>query len=228
RGFQLQPGAALLKPASSVTPALRLQTVSAAAVQTLRLSIPYTLFCRTIEELADRDPVTFDLCAFAGIHDPVLYHVGLRLKQELETPSSTSLLYAQSAAHLLTVHLLHTYATRQVVIQERQDSFSPRQSRQITDYIQTYLTQSLSLEELAQQIGFSPYHFARLFRQAFGESPHQFVIRQRVEYAKRLLTDPELPLAQVALESGFADQSHLTQTFKRHTGLTPRAFRQNR
>jgi len=227
KGFQLRAGDSLLKPASSITPALRWQTVSDAPVQTLRLSIPYALFSRMIEELADRDPVRFSLCALAGIQDPVLYHIGLRLKHELETPSSTSVLYAQTAAHLLTVHLLHTYATKRIVIQERQDGLSPRQLRQITDYIQTYLTNALSLEELAQQIGFSPYHFARLFRQAFGESPHQFVIRQRVEYAKRLLSNPAMPLTQVAIESGFADQSHLTQTFKRHTGLTPKAFRQN-
>jgi AraC family transcriptional regulator len=97
--------------------------------------------------------------------------------------------------------------------------------RRITEYVQAFLTRPLSLEELARQVGFSPYHFARLFRQAVGESPHQFVLRQRVDYAKQLLRNPDLPISQVAMASGFADQSHLTQIFKRYTGMTPRAFR---
>jgi AraC family transcriptional regulator len=53
------------------------------------------------------------------------------------------------------------------------------------DFVQDHLSQDLSLEALAQQIGFSPYHFARLFRQTTGESPHQFVLRQRIERAQR-------------------------------------------
>jgi AraC family transcriptional regulator len=85
----------------------------------------------------------------------------------------------------------------------------------------------LSLESLAQQTGFSPYHFARLFRQTTGESPHHFVLRQRIERAQCLLKQRDLPLAVVALESGFANQSHFTQVFKRHLGLTPRAYRQD-
>jgi AraC family transcriptional regulator len=81
---------------------------------------------------------------------------------------------------------------------------------------------------LAQQIGFSPYHFARLFRRTTGESPHQFVMRQRVEHAQRLLMQRDAPLAAVALACGFANQSHFTQSFKRQIGLTPRAYRQAR
>lgn len=66
------------------------------------------------------------------------------------------------------------------------------------------------------------------FRQTTGESPHQFVLRQRIQRAQCLLKERDMPLAHVALESGFANQSHLTQAFKRHLGLTPRAYRQDR
>jgi AraC family transcriptional regulator len=76
---------------------------------------------------------------------------------------------------------------------------------------------------LAQQTGYSPYHFARLFRQTTGESPHHFVLRQRIERAQRLLKETDVPLAHIAVESGFANQSHLTRVFKQHRGLTPRA-----
>jgi AraC family transcriptional regulator len=100
--------------------------------------------------------------------------------------------------------------------------------RRVTDFIQAHLSQNLSLEALAQQAGFSPYHFARLFRQMTGESPHHFVLRQRVERAQQLLKETNAPLAQVAIESGFANQSHLTRVFKQQRGLTPRAYRQDR
>lgn len=97
----------------------------------------------------------------------------------------------------------------------------------VKDFILSHLREDLSLEALAQQVGFSSYHFARLFRQTTGESPHQFVLHQRIERAQYLLIKTDLPLVYVAIESGFANQSHLTQAFKRYLGLTPRTYRQN-
>jgi AraC family transcriptional regulator len=102
---------------------------------------------------------------------------------------------------------------------------TPQQLRRVTTYIREHASQDLTLEVLAHQIGFSPYYFARLFRQTTGESPHQFVLRERVAHARKLLTATDLSLAQVATESGFADQSHFTLVFKRALGVTPRAYR---
>jgi AraC family transcriptional regulator len=93
------------------------------------------------------------------------------------------------------------------------------------DFVQAHLSQNLSLDALAQHTGYSTYHFARLFRSTLGESPHQYVLRQRVERAHELLKRPDLPLVEVALATGFAHQSHLTQQFKRHFGVTPSAYR---
>jgi AraC family transcriptional regulator len=97
--------------------------------------------------------------------------------------------------------------------------------QRVTDFILAHLSQGLSLELLAQQTGLSPYHFARLFRRTTGQSPHQFVLHRRVELAQQLLRETDAPLAYVAQQSGFASQSHLTQVFKRHLGLTPRTYR---
>lgn len=68
----------------------------------------------------------------------------------------------------------------------------------------------------------------RLFHLTIGESPHQFVLQQRIGQAQRLLKETDMPLAQIAVETGFAGQSHLTGVFKQHYGLTPRAYRRNR
>ncbi|NJL39801.1 MAG: helix-turn-helix transcriptional regulator [Leptolyngbyaceae cyanobacterium RM2_2_4] len=99
------------------------------------------------------------------------------------------------------------------------------QSQEVLNYIQTHLDRDLSLVELAEVINISPTYFASLFRQAMGVSPHQYVIQQRVERAKTMLSKTDLAIADIALQVGFASQSHLTQQFKRLTGMTPKQVR---
>jgi AraC family transcriptional regulator len=81
------------------------------------------------------------------------------------------------------------------------------------------------VSELASIASMSCGHFARLFKESTGVAPHQYVTAQRVERASRLLAQSELPVVEIALRSGFAAQSSFTTTFRRMTGMTPRAFR---
>jgi AraC family transcriptional regulator len=83
----------------------------------------------------------------------------------------------------------------------------------------------LSLVELAEAIDISPTYFASLFKQAMGVSPHQYVIQQRVKRAKTMLSKTDLAIADIALQVCFSSQSHLTQQFKRLTGMTPKQIR---
>ena len=99
------------------------------------------------------------------------------------------------------------------------------QLQQVLDYIHTHLDRDLSLTELAEAIDISPTYFASLFKQAMGVSPHQYVIGQRVEGAKTMLSKTDLAIADIALQVGFSSQSHLTQQFKRLTSLTPKQIR---
>ena len=96
------------------------------------------------------------------------------------------------------------------------------QLQQTIDYIHTHLDRELSIEQIAQVIHISPTYFASLFKRTTGISPHQYVIRQRVKRAKVMLTKTELTIADIALQVGFSSQSHLTQQFKRFTGMTPK------
>lgn len=208
---------------------VRWKGVSSTATQTLHLHLQNSLLARTAEEMADHDPARLSFVSRPSFRDPLLMQVGLALWRELEQNAPDGKLYAQTAAHMLAVHLLRYYASSSapVKIKEPSQGLTQRQVRLVTDFILAHLGQELSLEALAQQIGFSPYYFARLFRQTTGESPHQFVLRHRLTQAQRLLKETGMPLTQLALEAGFANQSHLTQVFKRHLGLTPRAFRQD-
>ncbi len=97
--------------------------------------------------------------------------------------------------------------------------------QQVLDYIYTHLDRDLSLTELAEVINISPTYFASLFKQTMGISPRQYVIRQRVEQAKLMLSKTDLAIADIALQVGFSSQSHLTQQFKRLTGMTPKQIR---
>ena len=92
------------------------------------------------------------------------------------------------------------------------------------EFIDARIGDDLSLDALAACVGLSPYHFARAFKASTGESPHQCVLRRRIEAAKVALRGPT-PLAQVALDCGFSGQSHFSQRFREITGLTPSQYR---
>jgi AraC family transcriptional regulator len=102
---------------------------------------------------------------------------------------------------------------------------SPERLQRVRDYVEAHLDEDLSLTVLADIACLSPYHFSRSFKQATGVGPQRYVIQRRIERAKRLLRQTHQPLALIAQEAGFADQSHLTQTFHREIGVTPGRFR---
>jgi AraC-like DNA-binding protein len=103
---------------------------------------------------------------------------------------------------------------------------TPRTLRRVCDHIETHLAHPIGLEALATMIGLSRCYFARAFKHSIGMTPHHYLMQRRLEHAKRLLVETEISLAQIALESGFSDQSHFTRRFRDHVGSTPRAYRQ--
>lgn len=224
----LHQGDLLLQPGGTLSSELRWKCLSPEPLHLLSIQLSHDLLARTTQELTTRDPARLNLVRHFGFQDPLLTQIGLALWQELEQSAPAGKLYGQAAAQILAVHLLRHYTALSVDIQERSQGLTPRQMNHLVDFIFAHLSENLSLEVLAQQVGFSPYHFARLFRQATGESPHQFVQQQRIERAKQLLRETDVPLAHVALESGFANQSHLTRVLKRHLNLTPRIYRHDR
>ena len=123
------------------------------------------------------------------------------------------------------IHLLRHYSTLTKPITSPSSRFTRTQLQQAIDYIHAHLNRDLSLAELASVVNISPTYFASLFKKVMGISPHQYVIQQRVEQAKVMLMKTDLAIADIALQVGFSSQSHLTQQFKRLTGMTPKQVR---
>ncbi|MBD1996240.1 helix-turn-helix transcriptional regulator [Leptolyngbya sp. FACHB-541] len=178
-----------------------------------------------VAEASEIDTGRLDLVNCFGQQDLQLQHIAMLLLSELKSGGMMGRLYVESLTHVLVIHLLRHYSEVAQAITSGNRSLTRTQLQQAIDYIHTHLNRDLSLAELANVINISPTYFANLFKQATGISPYQYVIRQRVERAKVMLSKTNLAIADIALQVGFSSQSHLTQHFKRFTGMTPKQVR---
>ncbi len=161
------------------------------------------------------------------LYDPLILQIGLALKADLASHRLGGRLYAEAMATALAAHILRNYSAHSHQSVRYLGGLSPTQLKLVTSYIRDHLNQELSLEELAAIAQLSPYHFCRSFKQSTNLTPHQYVIRQRVEQAKLLLKDGKMGISEVAVACGFTHQSHLNRHFKRLTGVTPKNFYQS-
>ncbi len=157
------------------------------------------------------------------LRDAQLEHILWALKAELETVEPVGRLYADSLGVALVAHLLRRYAP--VGPRHTISGLPKHRLQSVTDYIHENLTFDLTLAELARVASASPSHFKVLFKQSVGMPVHQYVIRCRVDRATHLLLHGALPLSDVALEAGFANQSHMARCVRRVTGMAPRELR---
>ena len=158
-------------------------------------------------------------------HDKVINSVGIALLGELETEGLSGRLYAESLGNVLAVHLLRYYAVSTSQPVTFTGGLSATKLRQVTEFIGDNYSKDLKLAELAQVAGMSSFHFAREFKRTTGTTPHQYLIKFRIDRAKALLARNDLPLTEVGLRSGFSHQSHFTRLFRRITGTTPNSYR---
>jgi transcriptional regulator GlxA family with amidase domain len=102
------------------------------------------------------------------------------------------------------------------------------QRRRVLEHIETNLAIPLRNRELAALVDFSEFHFNVAFRNSLGTSPHEFLIRRRIERAQQLMLSTDMPLCDIAFECGLADQAHLSRLFRKVAGETPAAWRKSR
>ena len=176
---------------------------------------------RAVVEERGLDPRRVEILNRFQMRDPQIEHIGWALKAQMDAPDG---LFTESLATALAVRILERHSNAARIRDERM-SISGRRLRAVLGYIEDHLVRELSLSELASVAGMGVSQFKKVFRESTGVPVHRYVIERRVERAKNLLREGRLSVAQIALESGFAHQSHLARHFRRITGASPRELR---
>jgi AraC family transcriptional regulator len=128
----------------------------------------------------------------------------------------------------LSVALLERQAAQRVGSQGTRWGLTPMRLRRVLELVQSNLQHDLSLQEMADVAGLSIWHFSQMFRKSTNTTPHQFLMRQRVERAKDMLQDPSAKISDVAFASGFKTQQHLAQVFRKAFGVSPTEYQRGR
>ena len=157
--------------------------------------------------------------------DPVFNNLALALLPALASPQQTTRLFADYASRAVTMHLARTYGALRFKPRGVRGGLAPWQERRVKEMLTADLSGDLSLLELASACGLSPCYFSRVFKQTVGCPPHQWRLQQRVERAKELILNTNQSLSEIALATGFSDQSHLTRVFSQLVRVSPAAWR---
>lgn len=177
-------------------------------------SVSVRLSTDRIDRAAEASGLAADALRRGAVRrDPFLRELVGKLSEEPDGAGRE--LLADSLGTALAVHLLREYAGPRGDEPARDDRF-----RRVTAYIEDHLDEPLPVGRLAAIAGLSPYHFIRRFRAATGATPHQYVIRRRVERARALIADGR-GIAEAAARAGFSGQSHLHPHVRRVLGVTP-------
>lgn len=159
--------------------------------------------------------------------DEDLCRAGVMLRDALDSNDIASGVMFEAMSRVLLVKLLQRYGQRRPEDIALSARFSTSHFHRVLAFIRTRLDQTITVDQLAREVGMSASHFSRVFKETMGSTPMQYVLAYRIEQAAKLMSDPARPLGHVALECGFADQAHFSRSFKQVTGQTPRKYRAN-
>ena len=136
-------------------------------------------------------------------------------------------LFLDSLEQAMAITLVNGHAVRHRPVQIFRGGLGSARLRRIKDLVHARMEDDLSLDEMAQSVGLSTAHFARMFRKSMGETPHQFVLRQRLERAKAMLRAPDARVLDVAVACGFKTQQHFAQVFRDVCRVSPTEYRED-
>ncbi len=166
-----------------------------------------------------------ELVVQSGIRDVQIEHLGARFLEELKAGGAASPTCVQSLVNLLAINLLRRYSSGRHPAVDASSKLAWHKLRQATDYINKNLRDDLSLGKISETLCMSPCHFAHLFKQTTGFTPHRYVIDCRMEKAKSLLRETNFPVNEIAQMVGYASQSHFSTVFRQFTGQSPLRYR---
>ena len=156
--------------------------------------------------------------------DPLIYQFCLELISELKSGELCCHLYVEHLIAALSIYLIRQYSAKTQPLRNP-NGLSKSKLQQAISYINEHLTENLSLKDIANVVGMSPFYFTNLFKQSTGMTAYQYVIYRRIERAKQLLCKQGLSIAEVSEQVGFESQSHFSNVFRKHTSKTPKMYR---
>ncbi|MEP6740220.1 MAG: AraC family transcriptional regulator [Caldimonas sp.] len=169
------------------------------------------------------DAGTIEPRTLLSTRDPILERLCGCMHAEVDANCLSGKLFAEGISLALLSRLFSRYAIGDRPAQAPR-TLSARQLQKIVDYIDANIGADLSVACLAAQVAMSPYSFSRMFKATVDATPHSFVLSRRIRLAEMLLRGQH-SLSEIALSTGFASQSHFTETFRRRTGSTPAQVR---
>jgi AraC family transcriptional regulator len=159
--------------------------------------------------------------------DPRLSSMVAAVHAEMVAGFPSGRLFLDSVEQAMAVMLVNGHAVRHRPVQIYRGGLGSARLRRIRELVHARMEDDLSLDDMAQSVGLSTAHFARMFRKSTGETPHQFVLRQRLERAKAMLRAPDARVLDVAVACGFKTQQHFAQAFRDLWGASPTEYRQD-
>lgn len=192
--------------------------------RTLSVFIPVG-FEREIASQIGLMPLDRDRVDRALTYDRAVHRLAQRFVAETSEVRAGNRLQLDALCTELCVHLLRRTADKAADHLAVTGGLTAWQLRHLQEYVDARLTHQITLQELAQQVGLSQFHFARAFKQSIGLSPHQHLLQCRIELAKQLLTATDESIASVASQVGYEDPTQLARLFKSRLSLTPSQYR---
>jgi len=171
------------------------------------------------------DPDRLELRENFGTPEPQLVSIGKRLLFEIGAEGPNGRMMVEALTIELVLHLLRHHGAALLPPTVPAPKLSRRKLQRAIEYIDFNLREDFSLADVAQTLAMSPGHFAHAFKQTTGLPPHRFVLQRRVERAKSLLLETDLPITEIAHRIGCASPSHFSVMFHRLTGRSPRDYR---
>ena len=197
--------------------------------ETVHIYLPAPPLSATALRELDIDPDTIGLHYDGGFRDPLIENIARAVQTEMVDPAPGGKMLVETLASALGVQVLRCHSNLEpasVSLPSVRGALDARRLRRVVDFIDTHLSEELTIERLANEACLSPFHFARAFKSATGTAPHRYLTDRRIGRARALVAEGRLPLAKIADRCGFSSQPHFTYWFKRIVGTTPGAYRE--
>jgi AraC family transcriptional regulator len=204
----------------------RWNVTSSSGAQMMKLFIPQKFFAEAREEYRRAGLATSgSLPDFVGFEDPVVFSIGKSLGAQLVQGMPD--LCAEVGARSLATYLLARANHWSEATLNRNPGFSlsERQFARVLEFIKHNLSNQISLHDLAKEAGMSEFHFARVFKKRFGNSPHRYLTRLRMDHAHFLLSETDSSVGDVAQACGYTHQGHFAAAFRRQFSVAPARLR---